>query len=87
MNKSNNSQEQGGLRKSLLELSKQHYDISETITTKKKPTFFRVLKNMLECAFCKEKDCPARYSPDKTGMSLRYSGQYYPIGCRKEHRK
>ena len=87
MNNSNSSKEHVGLRKSLLEFSKQHYDISETINTTEKPTFFRVLKNNLECAFCKKKDCPARYSHDKTGMSLRYSGQYYPIGCQKKRRK
>lgn len=86
MNNSNDSKEHV-LRKSLVELSQQHFDISETINTTEKPTFFRVLKNNLKCAFCREKDCPARYSPDKTGMSLSYSGQYYPIGCQKERRK
>ena len=87
MNESNNLQKQNGLRKSLVELSEQFPDTAESRTTKKKLSFFRVLKNNLKCAFCKEKDCLARYYPDRKGMSLRYSGQYYPIGCQRKHRK
>ena len=39
MNKSNDSQKHVGLRKSLVEFSKQHFDISETINTTEKRTF------------------------------------------------
>lgn len=65
----NNFQNQSGLRKSLIELSKYHFDSTEMITPTKKLTFFQVLKNNVRCAFCKEKDCPARWSYCLCGMA------------------
>ena len=49
----------------------------------KKISFFRVLKNNLECAFCREKNCPARYYPNKKVMILGLDGIYHPKVCRK----
>ena len=72
------------LRKSLLELSEYCPDTTEMTTPEKKLTFFQVLKNTLQCAFCKEKDCPAKYQPDREVMVARWSGSYHPVGCSKE---
>lgn len=51
-----------------------------------KITFFSVLKNNLECAFCKKKDCPVRYTPER--KRVRYcSGTRRVIYCEKEQRE
>ena len=84
MNESNNSQNQRGLRKSLVDLNERFPDVSEMIATEKKLTFFQVLKNNLKCAFCKEKDCPARYNPEMEVMLPNWSGSYHPFTCRKK---
>ena len=52
----------------------------------KKISFFRVLKNNLECAFCREKNCPARYYPDRE-KRLHYEGVRYAIKCKKAKRR
>ena len=49
----------------------------------KKRNFWSVLKNNIECAFCKyQKDCPMQYYPDH---KLRYGARY--ISCEKEKQK
>ncbi|MBO5142194.1 MAG: hypothetical protein J6C46_04235 [Clostridia bacterium] len=52
----------------------------------KKISFFQVLKNNLECAFCKEKNCPARYYPDKK-KRLHYEGTRFILRCKNLKRK
>lgn len=82
MNKPNGN----GLRENLPnELCKYFPETTESRITIKKPSFFRVLKNNLECALCKEKNCPARYYPNQEAMILRYNGNYHPAVCRKKY--
>ncbi len=44
--------------------------------------FFKVIKNNIECAFCKEPNCPLRYEPDH---SMSYEGTRF--GCKKDFEK
>ena len=73
------------LRKSLLELSECLPDTTEVMTLEKKLTFFQVLKNNLQCAFCKEKDCPAKYQPNREAIVTTWSGNSHPVGCSKDN--
>ncbi len=41
--------------------------------------FLKVLKDNIECAFCKEEKCPVKYLPGRRKMV----DSYY-IGCKKE---
>ena len=43
---------------------------------------FKVIKNNLECAFCKEPNCPLRYEPDH---SMILGGTR--LGCKKDFEK
>lgn len=44
--------------------------------------FFSVLKNNIECAFCKEHECPIKYEPDHS----KRDGELW-IRCKKEQEK
>lgn len=48
-----------------------------------KLTFFSVLKSNLKCAFCKTKDCPVRYMPERKGYHY-YDGTRYVTSCEKD---
>ena len=48
-----------------------------------KLTFFSVLKSNLKCAFCKVKNCPVRYMPQRKKVQY-YDGTRYVIGCKKD---
>lgn len=43
---------------------------------------FSVIKGNIECAFCKEPNCPLRYEPDHTLIS---GGTRY--GCKRDFEK
>ena len=46
-------------------------------------TFLKVLKSNLKCAFCKSKDCPVRYMPNRKKEEL-YHGTRYVTRCKKD---
>ena len=48
-----------------------------------KLTFFSVLKSNFKCAFCKIKNCPVRYMPQRKIVQY-YTGRRYVIGCEKD---
>ena len=48
-----------------------------------KITFLSVLKNNLNCAFCKNKNCPVRYMPERKRMEYCDGTRYVTI-CEKE---
>lgn len=45
-------------------------------------SFFQVLKNNLECAFCKEKNCTVRFLPRKQ-KEFFHDGTRIILRCRK----
>lgn len=49
-------------------------------------TFFSALKSNLKCAFCKEKECPVRYLPDRE-LKQFYHGTVYVTSCKKDKEK
>ena len=48
-----------------------------------KLTFLRVLKSNLKCAFCKNKDCPVRYYPERK-KSQHFNGNRIVTVCKKD---
>lgn len=48
-----------------------------------KLTFFSVIKSNLKCAFCKNKDCPVRYMPQRKKYYY-YDGTRYVTRCKKD---
>ena len=48
-----------------------------------KLTFLRVLKSNLKCAFCKNKDCPVRYYPERK-KHQHFNGKQSLIVCEKD---
>lgn len=48
-----------------------------------KTTLFSVIKGNIECAFCKEKNCPLRYYPNHE----RIIGGSKKQGCKKDFEK
>lgn len=48
-----------------------------------KLTFFSVFKNNLKCAFCKSKDCPIRYMPERKKYDYD-NGARYVTCCEKD---
>ena len=46
-------------------------------------TFFSVLKNNFKCLFCKNKNCPVRYMPERKKTKF-YDAIPYVIKCEKE---
>ena len=53
---------------------------------KNRVSFFKVLKNNLQCAFCKEEKCYARYMPEKQ-QTWRCGGNIYGASCKKDREK
>jgi len=50
----------------------------------KKLTFFRALKNIIGCLFCREKDCAVRYNSARQKAFLSYNGDLFGHKCKKE---
>ena len=50
----------------------------------KKLTFFRALKNIIGCVFCREKDCTVRYNSARQKATLSYRGELFGQKCKKE---
>lgn len=48
-------------------------------------TFFSVLKSNLKCAFCKNKNCPVRYMPQRKRTQY-YDGTRYVTSCEKDRK-
>ena len=48
-------------------------------------TFFSVLKSNLKCAFCKNKNCPVRYMPQRKRTQY-YDGTRYVTRCEKDRK-
>ena len=48
-----------------------------------KLTFFSVLKSNVKCVFCKEKDCPVRYMPQRLKIQT-YNGFRLITRCKKD---
>lgn len=50
----------------------------------KKLTFFRALKNIIGCVFCREKDCAVRYNSTRQKATFSYNGELFGQKCKKE---
>ena len=50
-----------------------------------KLTFFSVLKSNVKCAFCKNKNCPVRYMPQRKKTQY-YDGTRYVTRCEKDRK-
>lgn len=48
-------------------------------------TFLSVLKSNLKCAFCKNKNCPVRYMPQRK-ITQYYDGTSYVTRCEKDRK-
>ncbi len=47
-----------------------------------RPTFFSVLRGNIKCAFCKEKNCPVRYFPERKSYTW-VGGHRFVTHCKK----